>query len=69
MTCSEVRSQLSAYIDGRLNQEARRKVDVHLLECEACRSELATLQTSVRMVRSLGRIRWERPAPKDQYKE
>lgn len=44
---------LSAFLDGELTREERRKVMAHLSGCAACRDELAGLQVARSAVRSL----------------
>jgi len=43
MNCLEVRDNLSAYWDRELPNDARREIDAHLAECNACCGELQTL--------------------------
>lgn len=38
--CSEAGRDLSAYIDGALDQKARAAIETHIAECSACASEL-----------------------------
>ncbi len=40
MTCRKHQSQLSAYLDGRLEPEARAALEADLSECPACRQTL-----------------------------
>jgi hypothetical protein len=51
--CDRVRSRLSEYLDGSLESRASRAVRDHLAGCEECREDLASLEASVRMLRSL----------------
>jgi anti-sigma factor RsiW len=57
-SCARVRPQLSAYLDGELDPEARKAVDAELARCAGCRAELAALQTTLG---GLGALK--RPAP------
>lgn len=36
VTCFQVLAQLSDYVDGALDAEARAKVEAHLAGCDAC---------------------------------
>ncbi len=49
MRCSEVRENLSAYLEG----EHRQEIEAHLAECQACQRELRELQAVVASLRSL----------------
>jgi anti-sigma factor RsiW len=40
MTCADRRTALDAYLDGDLPVDARRDLDEHLEQCDACRAEL-----------------------------
>ena len=40
MTCTDIRPELSAYIDGELSAAVRTEVEAHLKACEECRQEL-----------------------------
>lgn len=44
---------LSAYLDGRLAERERRRVERHLAECEVCREDLATLRETVTLLRQV----------------
>ena len=48
---------LSPYLDGHLNAQARHRVDRHLHECQDCRQELESLRRTVELVRALPRVR------------
>lgn len=39
MNCSNLRSQLSPHLDGRLSTAAARRMDAHLEQCPSCRAE------------------------------
>ncbi len=47
------RRDLSAYLDGVLPQRARRRLEVHLDSCQACRQELTELRSTVEALGSL----------------
>lgn len=49
---AEIHSRLAAYCGGDLDASENRKVAEHLAACNICRSELADLQTSMRLIRS-----------------
>ncbi len=43
MNCQDVQNQLKAFSIGELPADVRQTVQVHVSECEACRSELAKI--------------------------
>ncbi len=43
MSCDEFEPMLSAYVDGELAADDRRRIEEHLAGCEACRQSLAEL--------------------------
>jgi anti-sigma factor RsiW len=43
MKCPKVQDHLSAYVDGEVPEELRRKLEAHLEACTICRAELAAL--------------------------
>jgi anti-sigma factor RsiW len=47
---------LSAYLDGELEPEQRADVEGHVATCDACRRELAGVETARRLVRDLGDV-------------
>lgn len=47
MRCSEIQVDLEAYVDGMLGPERATLLEEHLASCQACRAELARLQTVV----------------------
>ena len=51
---------LSAYLDGQVKPDERRRVETHLGTCPACQSELASLRQTVTMLHALPRV----PAPR-----
>ncbi|MBU7006757.1 DUF4349 domain-containing protein [Phosphitispora fastidiosa] len=57
MQCSEIRELLSAYIDGVLDTNENTAVKEHLRTCSECSRDLADLQETIRLLRSLGDIR------------
>lgn len=52
MDCKEVRSLLSAYVDGELDARSALALDTHIAECADCAKALATLKDTQRIVRS-----------------
>ncbi len=48
-----VRDDLSAYLDGALLPTRQSDVDAHLRTCEPCRSSLAELRTTARLIAAL----------------
>jgi hypothetical protein len=53
MNCDEVQAQLSAYLDGRLDETHRRAVESHLASCSHCRAEAAALRRTIESVSAL----------------
>lgn len=53
MTCTRVRSKLSAWIDGELRGSAAREVPAHLSACAGCRRRAAELEAASRAVSEL----------------
>src|SRR4030043_129475 len=43
MNCEWVRNNLSAYMDGELNEDSKEMVESHLSGCSECRAELSLL--------------------------
>jgi predicted anti-sigma-YlaC factor YlaD len=58
-TCEQVQGRLSAWLDGELAAEERRRVAAHLEVCEACSRELALL---TRLDAALGTLAAPTPA-------
>ncbi len=56
MQCSETRELLSAYIDGVLDTNENSAVREHLRICSECSRNLADLQETIRLLRSLGEV-------------
>ena len=44
MTCGRIDNDLDPYLDGDLDENARRALDAHVAECAACRGKLARAQ-------------------------
>jgi anti-sigma factor RsiW len=55
-----VRERLSLYLDGRLDPEARARVERHLAACAACARSWETLRWTVQALRAMPRV----PAPR-----
>jgi putative zinc finger protein len=53
MTCHEAREQFTALVDDALRGDERATLDAHLAECAECRSELASFQRAVGLVRAI----------------
>ncbi|MCL6478597.1 MAG: zf-HC2 domain-containing protein [Peptococcaceae bacterium] len=53
MQCHEIQELLSAHIDGMLDPSMKKKVDIHLDQCPACRSEYDDLRMVVSLIREL----------------
>ncbi len=56
MQCQDVRSQLSAYLEGELGMAPRRVVEDHLRECARCQGELVLLQRTIALLRGLDEL-------------
>lgn len=52
MTCKQIQSQLSAYIDGDLSTIEKEQVEAHLADCPVCHKELADLKETVALLQS-----------------
>jgi anti-sigma factor RsiW len=59
---SDVRSQLSDYLDGSLGMAEKRLIEAHLEECRDCRAFRDTLRTTVHLLDSLPPHRTPRSA-------
>ena len=53
MNCTEVTKRLADYLEGDLSLEARALVDAHLDGCEACTLEVAELEQTILLLRSM----------------
>lgn len=56
MRCKKIKKLLQLYIDNALTFGEKRMVEGHLKECSACRAELKSLSSTVKMVESLSQI-------------
>ena len=54
--CNEVRQQLSAYVDGELDEPLRAQIERHLFECAGCQKELDELRRTIKAVKELPRV-------------
>ncbi len=61
MNCTDVRQNLSAYIDGMLDRQIKDMVDEHLSTCKACSQELNSMRSLVKELGDMGDIK----APED----
>jgi anti-sigma factor RsiW len=59
--CQDMRTQLSAYVDGELTPAQRAEVDAHLASCPDCQQEVAELKTLAAGLAALPQLR---PAPR-----
>lgn len=53
VSCSDVRRDLSAFIDRRLDSETRTAFNRHISACPECERELITLEATVSLLRRL----------------
>lgn len=49
----DLRKKLMPYVDGRLDSRTVQKIERHLLDCNACRLQVKTLQTGHRLMTGL----------------
>ena len=56
MFCRNVRNNLSAYLQGELEQEIASSIDAHLAQCPSCTKELETVRDGIRMADHLETI-------------
>mgnify|MGYP000987956680 CR=1 FL=1 len=56
MNCKEVQENLSLYLDQELSEEEMSAVKSHLVNCLACREELASLRETVSLLSSLEEV-------------
>jgi anti-sigma factor RsiW len=49
LPCIQVVELLSAYLDGELDEDLRRRVDEHLAGCEGCTAALGQFETVKRL--------------------
>ena len=59
MQCDEVKTLLSGYLDGELDESQRKLVGQHLETCEVCRSEYEKLR---KLVEVTSEMRFKEPA-------
>lgn len=57
MDCSAIQELLSEYIDGALDVKAKEAVEKHILTCENCKQELASLSAVVEELGSLDQVK------------
>jgi anti-sigma factor RsiW len=50
MPCQELVEVVTDYLDGALPEADRRRFDAHLAECEACRTYLDQMQSTIALV-------------------
>jgi predicted anti-sigma-YlaC factor YlaD len=56
LRCIEFVTTVSAYLDGDVSEEQRRRIDDHLESCQGCRTALGQFRT---VIRSTGRLKPE----------
>ena len=49
LQCIEFVSLVTAYLDGEVDQEQRRRIDKHLEGCQGCQAALNQFQTVIRL--------------------
>ncbi len=59
--CRRHQERLSLYLDGQLSDEEAARLEKHLEECETCTEQLATLRSTVELLRSAPAPRMPRP--------
>ncbi len=55
LKCSFCRKNLSAFLDGELDPQERRQVELHISDCADCRREMERLRKMVRLVGGMER--------------
>jgi anti-sigma factor RsiW len=53
---SEIQKRLAAYCSGDINAGERTEIEAHLVSCLRCRSDLADLKTTLRLIRSVPEV-------------
>jgi anti-sigma factor RsiW len=56
MICRHVRSLLSDYLDGELNEDASQQMREHLDGCAPCAGRYRALRRTVRFIQAKGRV-------------
>jgi len=54
MKCQELSGEISAYLDGEMNEAERQHFEEHLRACDSCRRELQEMEMVVAACRDLG---------------
>ena len=54
-TCREIKSKLSAYLDGELESALCAEIEQHLLGCDDCRVMVDTLNKTITLYRNYGK--------------
>jgi predicted anti-sigma-YlaC factor YlaD len=49
LQCIEFVGLVTAYLDGKVNEGLRRRIDKHLEGCQGCRAALGQFQTVIRL--------------------
>jgi anti-sigma factor RsiW len=49
LRCVEFVGLVTAYLDGEVDEEQRRRIDKHLEGCRGCRAALSQFQTVIRL--------------------
>jgi anti-sigma factor RsiW len=49
LRCIEIVDILTAYLDGEVSEDQRRRIDHHLEGCQGCRAALHQFQTVIRV--------------------
>jgi predicted anti-sigma-YlaC factor YlaD len=49
LQCIEFVGLVTAYLDGKVNEGQRRRIDKHLEGCQGCRAALGQFQTVIRL--------------------
>ncbi len=56
LTCQQIKSQLSEYLDGEVESALCAELERHLRHCENCRVMVDTLNKTVLLYRQYGRV-------------
>lgn len=56
MSCHDIQSQLTDYLDGTLDESNQQRVDAHLAACDECRQYLSDIQATIALTRDLDEV-------------
>ena len=56
MSCHDIQSQFTDYLDGTLDESNQQQVDAHLAACAECRQYLSDIQATIALTRDLDEV-------------